>query len=668
MAHQTREVTERRVRGMYMNSNPNDLLPCADFVHQLSKSGVSFRVVDGKLIVNAATPLSNSTQAYIKRNKQSIIDYLNTLKPNLPANSKLIPLTQFQNNILSVKVYDDDLIDFNMPGLLRLRLSDSIEIDLEKLIRCLVLRHPMLRAVLKIANDQLMQTLLPVETAIDLIIGESEIEHLDPEISLESRHQDIKERLRILKGKAFDIMKRPSLRLVLIEYDRHEWACLFVTHHLFSDRQSNHILAGDIEKIITGDEYKATGDNSQICHFFDYVTRLGTTPDQHLAADYWQRLFEKYVVNESEYRSVSKVSGKTVKAAVGISNELLAAINRFSAKNNATLFDVMLSFFVVHIYETTPDTSLIVSVPTSVRNEGVNNNSVGPYVCDTFYIFQRPSKLTVQSVMKQVYDQKSRIMKEPYCNEEETRAYFESNGLSIKDVCHYEFLMQYGDKRSDYRVQDIGSILLPAPRYGRTLLFKVNANAASMAIVQKDKYLLIESAKVFLDKLYAKLQEYIKCSTFNEKDENEQPNDDPVTQMANFHKEVNQKDKQSLAHSDAGQEFVDRQMEPGEIQAEQSVIFKHTKLWEKVLGRKLNLNHESSFFQLGGRSIDVVKLHSLTQDMFGLNFRVNDFYTRNQFGQQCAFISERMGLIESRNIDSRCVVSVKDVESQDLVI
>ncbi|MFN7994222.1 MAG: amino acid adenylation domain-containing protein [Bryobacteraceae bacterium] len=290
--------------------------------------------------------------------------------------SDLHPLTSAQRRIWFLEQMDGVSSGYNLSP--AVALTGAIDRSaLEKSFTAMLARHESLRTVLVVEGDTPMQRFLaPAAGTVEYV----DLRSLPPDQRQTSADGLISERA----GRPFDIYKGPLIRLTLFQIEDARHILLISAHHIIVDGVSLGIFVHELGELydaeVTGRDAALPELPVEYADFIDWKQSAlegGSLRDQ---IEYWKRRLagapELLELPADRVRPAEQsYSGDSIDRA--IPEQLVEEASALGSREQATVFSVLLTCFIVLLYRYTRQEDISVGVPLAGRNRLETENLVG---------------------------------------------------------------------------------------------------------------------------------------------------------------------------------------------------------------------------------------------------------------------------------------------------
>lgn len=279
--------------------------------------------------------------------------------PILPL-TQAAPLSFAQESLWLFEQLNPGLPVYNIPILLELK-GKLDEQALQEALNKLVERHPILRSHFFLQNDEMVQQIMPL-TEIELIKYNS---NLSP-----------KKLIRMLAQSAFTIIDNtPLIRAYLITVRENNHQLLINFHHMISDIQSCYIFCQEISLLYNacskGEFYSLPTLPLQYKDYSHWQRQIFQSGAMKVNLEYWQRQMNNLpltstLIPDHPRPPIQRYVGKTYRIA--LEKSLVNSLQQLAAKNESTLFMILLSAFFILLGHYTQQEDIIIGVPLAGRH------------------------------------------------------------------------------------------------------------------------------------------------------------------------------------------------------------------------------------------------------------------------------------------------------------
>ena len=345
------------------------------FLRSLRGLGVELRARDGKLALSAPPGVvTTEMQAELRRRKAELMELLTA-----EAAERIAPLTFAQQRLWLIDRFSPDNTAYNIPQ--AWFVEDAIDVEaLRVALHRLLERHEALRTRIELRDGTAVQVVQPQAEAPVAVV---DLTATEPEL-LEA---EIQEHLLRSGHTPFALHQAPLIRFQVLMLPGRRTLVAYDVHHIVADQWSMDILKRDL----AGLYFEAVQDvparlPALPITYSDVAQRERSELTARLHAEqleYWRgRLhgmptllelpFSRAGAEEEEYAGATL----TMRLDETLANEL----RQLAARNQTTLYMVMLGAFATLLYRYTEQGDLCVGTPLTGRKLREEEELIGLFV------------------------------------------------------------------------------------------------------------------------------------------------------------------------------------------------------------------------------------------------------------------------------------------------
>lgn len=289
------------------------------------------------------------------------------------------PLSYAQQRLFFLQQLEPDSPAYNLPRVFRVRGKLNIPV-LERALTEIVRRHGVLRTTFQARGDSQVQVIHP---AYEVSVPVTPLDHL-PEAGREIRIQE----LAAEEGRrAFDLLRGPLLRTVLLRLAEDDHVAFFTLHHIVSDGWSTGVLIKEIQTLYTAySEGKASPLPELPIQYSDYARWQRESLDGELfqrQIAYWRERLRGApatltVPGDRPRPLVRRYHGAV--QGLRLPTELSEELKKISREHNATLFMTLLAAFDILLCFCTKQTDIVVGTPVAGRTRAELEPLIGFFI------------------------------------------------------------------------------------------------------------------------------------------------------------------------------------------------------------------------------------------------------------------------------------------------
>jgi amino acid adenylation domain-containing protein len=285
---------------------------------------------------------------------------------------ELYPVTSSQKRMFILQRLEDPT-GYNMPGAWLIEGKADPE-KFRWIAGQLIRKHESFRTHFVLQEEDLFQK---IEDEVEF-----ELEYFEG--SLEKAGQYIKDFVR-----AFDLTRAPLMRLTLVKCAEDRHILMFDMHHIISDGTSIGILIKDFDSLIKGKPL--TVPKIQYKDFAVWQNNFFRSKAFEKQKSYWLRQLKDLPVldisTDFPIPAVRTVEGKTIVFHLG--REQSNGLRKLAAKNNSTLFMVLLASYNVLLSKYSGQEDIVVGTAVAGRQHAEIQDITGMFV-NTLALRNRP--------------------------------------------------------------------------------------------------------------------------------------------------------------------------------------------------------------------------------------------------------------------------------------
>ncbi|WP_432403717.1 amino acid adenylation domain-containing protein [Wukongibacter sp. M2B1] len=275
------------------------------------------------------------------------------------------PLSSAQQRMFVLNQFEDKSISYNMPAILILE-ADIDKNLMKEIFNKLLKRHDSLRTSFHMVDGE------PVQQICD---------ELDLDIEyIETMEEELEEKIDGFI-RPFDLDKAPLLRVALIKLSKNKHVLMLDMHHIIADGVSRGILIEEFMKLYRRKELSDT--RLQYKDYALWQRKLQSENRIKKQEEYWLSRFkgELPVLNiQTDYVRPAIKNFEGAEIGFELDKELTDNLEALAARNEATLYMVLLSAYNTLIYRYTGQEDIIVGSPIAGRSHADLENIIGMFV------------------------------------------------------------------------------------------------------------------------------------------------------------------------------------------------------------------------------------------------------------------------------------------------
>lgn len=323
-------------------------------------------------------------EIFLKPNVRALCQYIQGLTKDtyasIPATEEkeYYELSSAQKRLYVLQQMGTNLTHYNIPMMVELK-GDVDRERLEQAFQKLLRRHEILRTTFELVNDEPVQRIhKDVEFKMNNFIPES-TEHR----TLSEESQDDSPAERMITGfiRPFHLSCIPLLRVGMMETAPKKYVMIVDMHHIITDGTSMGILMEDFAALYRGADlpglriqYKDYARWQNHRHLSGEIKRQGAywkhefkgeIPVLNLPYDYPRPLVQRFEGNSLSFT---------------LSNEETGQLNIMAAREDVTLFMLMLSVFNILLAKLSGNEDIVVGTPAATRRHTDLQHVIGMFV------------------------------------------------------------------------------------------------------------------------------------------------------------------------------------------------------------------------------------------------------------------------------------------------
>jgi amino acid adenylation domain-containing protein len=350
-----------------------------EFVGYLRRLGVDLYAKGGKLLLNApAGTLTIELQEELRRRKPELLVLL--LASDDAGEERIAPLTFAQQRLWLIDRFSPGNVAYNIPQ--SWIVESDVDLDaLRRALHRLAERHPTLRTRIETRTGEPFQ----------IVMKQVDIPLAFTDLTIETGSQDQEMRVQALLvedgRQVFALDRAPLIRFHVLRLAAHRHLISYNLHHIIADQWSLEVLKRDLAalyiEVLSGQAAELPALSVQYADVAERE-RSETMGRLHVRQiEYWrERLkgmstllelpFSKSRPPEQDY------AGATLSATLDV--DLTLELRQLAARNNTSLYLLMLSIFSVLLYRYTGQTDLCVGTPITGRKLREEEDVLGLFV------------------------------------------------------------------------------------------------------------------------------------------------------------------------------------------------------------------------------------------------------------------------------------------------
>ena len=282
-----------------------------------------------------------------------------------------IPLSFSQERLYFIDRFEGTT-QYHLP--LAMHIKGQLNTDaLDTALRTLVVRHQILRSVVREENGTPYQT-----------INEATGWKLEQVDATDFNDDEVQEYLRLETGRAFNLSVDYMLRASLLSLKNNEFILLLVVHHIAVDGWSMPILMKEFETLYNSYNIPINlkANTLQYADFAIWQRKHFTGNYLQQKINYWKQKLEGYTPIEmpTDFTRPALLSGKGAETHFFIQQNIIAGLKNIGAETDATLNMLLLSAFKVLLFRYSSQQDICVGIPVANRDQPDLENMVGFFV------------------------------------------------------------------------------------------------------------------------------------------------------------------------------------------------------------------------------------------------------------------------------------------------
>ncbi|MEC0090208.1 non-ribosomal peptide synthetase [Paenibacillus macquariensis] len=242
----------------------------------------------------------------------------------------------------------------------------------------IVCRHEALRTSFELIEGEIVQK---IHTAIDFEISEIEV-----------REHDVEGVLRQFI-RPFNLSQAPLLRVGLLKLSDHTHILVYDKSHIISDGVSTSILIKEFLSQYNGQKLQAI--KLQYKDFSEWQNKLVESVEMKKKEDFWLEMYRKeptLLKLPIDFPRLGMKDYKGESFECNVSEETGAKLKEFAARENTSLFALLLAAYKIMLSKVSSTDDVIVGIPSAGRAHPEVQNVIGMFV-NTLPIRSNPDEM-----------------------------------------------------------------------------------------------------------------------------------------------------------------------------------------------------------------------------------------------------------------------------------
>ena len=278
-----------------------------------------------------------------------------------------------------INIFPEKAHYYNIPG--AYAIDGKLDVgQLEKSLNYIIKNHQMLRSNIYSTKKDIYQKIKNYQY-IELEVIKCQNYQLDS--------PEIKELLEKNKNTKFDLEKDNLFKFQLIELNFDKYILLLVFHHIIFDGWSWRIFLEQLEQIYNAPELNNLFPNNVQINCIEYIQEetMKYKKNKESLENFWKSYLQGGTgkVNFPDYVRNNTGDAQKQQELFSLDYNTTSQIRKFASSNNTTTNVVLLSIFIIFLYDIVDQSDISISVPVARRNKD-NKNFIG---CFVDYIIQR---------------------------------------------------------------------------------------------------------------------------------------------------------------------------------------------------------------------------------------------------------------------------------------
>jgi len=354
-------------------------MPLAQFVRHLRNLGVELRAKNDKLQLSApAGAITPALQEELRERKAELLQWLTS--EDSSEEECCAPLTFAQERLWLIDRFAPETAAYNIPQSWMIDSALNVE-AFQRSLDLLAERHQTLRTRIEIRNGD------PVQVVMKRVKIPLQYTDLAGDGWSEQRESDVKERLRQEGREPFDLGHAPLIRFHIFRLATDRFLVSYEVHHIIADQWSLDVLKRDLAALYLAVTSDAEAQLLPLALQYAEVAereRSSATSQRHAEQlEYWRKRLEGMpTLLELPFAKTRPQSQTYAGATLTLSfdERLTHELRRLAARDQATLYMLMLTAFYTLLYRYTGESDLCVGTPVTGRKMREEEELIGLFV------------------------------------------------------------------------------------------------------------------------------------------------------------------------------------------------------------------------------------------------------------------------------------------------
>lgn len=277
-------------------------------------------------------------------------------------------LSNFQLQVFLKDQIEQSSIAFNIPFLIEIDGTLNIKV-LQHAIKEMIKRHSVLRSFLIFCEDT------PMQVVLEDISFNLDIQKVDSKNVLE-------ERIQKESQTPIPLTHPPLSRFVLYRLHTTKHVLQITLHHMIADRISLQILFDEILNLYQlKSKFKFFSAGMKPLGFTDFTNQLRITDAQNdKGLSFWNEYLSGRLHKAKIYLQPKNGANTELNGGVVYKNLDKSRLQDYCNQQNMSLFQYVLSCFLVFLRKYDQRDDLVIGIPFSTRNDIAMDQSIGPFI------------------------------------------------------------------------------------------------------------------------------------------------------------------------------------------------------------------------------------------------------------------------------------------------
>lgn len=522
------------------------------------------------------------------------------------------------------------------------RVTGSLNVPaLENTINEIVQRHEALRTSFSVVNGQPVQVIAPALTSTISVVNLQELP--EPERETQTLRLTTEEAQR-----SFDLSQGPLLRTALLQVGEDEYVLLLTVHHIVFDGWSAYsVLFKDLAVLY---EAFSTGKPNTLPELPIQYADFAVWQRQWLQGEFLETLLSYWKQQLSSGFSVQQrpllptdrprptvQTRRSVCQPLVLSQTLTQALKALSRQEGATLFTTLLAAFKILLHCYTNQDDVFVCTPTANRNRTETKRLIGYFV----NLLVLRTDLSGNPSFRELLSRMRKVISGAYAHQDLP---FQQlvDGLNLVHIplSQVMFVLQNVPNHPlELAGLTVSSLSVDNGTADFDLSLSMQEEAENLTGVLKYNSDLFDDATITLMlKQYQLLLESIVANP------EQTLSSLPLFSETERHRLLNEKiDPSALPASDRSRLKLERAYLSGTpseyVSPRNTLELQLTQIWEEVLGLQ-PIGVTDNFFNLGGQSLQAVRLFTQIEKIFGKNLPLATLFQAATIEQHASILQQ----------------------------